>query len=188
MGCVSYSVRYFPDGKINKSNLKQAELAARSEVADHRFRVFYACHWNVAFGSSGSARVMCDILEQNGYSDGGITREGLEQLRAQLLKAGDVNETRICLDLKPDRIPVLPGGFAIMYAAFCELGIDTYATRARCIARRVAVRPAWTLSLQRYARSHHATVHAPLSCGCSPGDARRALLQIFWRNNFWKAS
>jgi len=121
MGCVSYSARYFADGKISKSNLKQAEFAARNElqtiVADYTGE-----HWDVALGSSGSARVISDILEQNGYSDGGITREGLEKLRAQLLKAGDVNKLDLP-GLKPDRVPVLPGGFAIMYAAFCELGI-----------------------------------------------------------------
>ncbi|MBI5006751.1 MAG: exopolyphosphatase [Nitrosomonadales bacterium] len=122
MGCVSYTVRYFADGKINKSNLKQAELAARGEVQTI-VSEFSAGHWDVALGSSGTARVLCDILEQNGYSDGGITRDGLERLRAHLLKSGDV--TRLELQgLKSDRIPVLPGGFAIMYAAFCELGIE----------------------------------------------------------------
>ncbi|CAG0123660.1 partial exopolyphosphatase / guanosine-5'-triphosphate,3'-diphosphate pyrophosphatase, partial [Rhodocyclaceae bacterium] len=80
-------------------------------------------HWAVALGSSGSARVLCDILEQNGYSSGGITREALEQLRAYMLSAGDVRNLTL-QGLKPDRIPVLPGGFAIMYAAFCELGIE----------------------------------------------------------------
>ncbi len=123
MGCVSYSVRYFPEGKINKSDLKQAELAARNEVQTI-VTEFSQGHWDVALGSSGSARVLCDILEQNGYSKSGITREGLEQLRAQLLKAGDVNKLEL-QGLKPDRIPVLPGGFAIMYAAFCELGIES---------------------------------------------------------------
>jgi exopolyphosphatase/guanosine-5'-triphosphate,3'-diphosphate pyrophosphatase len=123
MGCVSYSVRYFPDGKINKQNLKQAELAARSEVQAIASE-FSNEHWDVALGSSGSARVLCDILEQNGYSESGITREGLEQLRAQLLKTGDVSKLDLP-GLRPDRIPVLPGGFAIMYAAFCELGIES---------------------------------------------------------------
>lgn len=122
MGCVSYSVRYFPDGKINKSNLKQAELAARSEVQAIASE-FSRDHWDVAFASSGSARVLCDILEQNGYSDGGLTRDGLEQLRAQMLKAGDIYKLDLP-GLKADRIPVLPGGYAIMYAAFCELGIE----------------------------------------------------------------
>jgi len=122
MGCVSYSVRYFPDGKINKQNLKQAELAARREVQAIASE-FSAGHWSVALGSSGSARVLCDILEQNGFSQGGLTREGLEQLRAHLLKTGDVSKLDL-QGLKADRIPVLPGGFAIMYAAFCELGIE----------------------------------------------------------------
>jgi exopolyphosphatase/guanosine-5'-triphosphate,3'-diphosphate pyrophosphatase len=122
MGSVSYSVRYFPDGKINKSGLKQAELAARNEVQAIASE-FSSAHWDVALGTSGSARALCDILEQNGYSDSGITREGLEQWRAQLLKTGDVNKLDLA-GLRPDRIPVLPGGFAIMYAAFCELGIE----------------------------------------------------------------
>ena len=122
MGCVSYSKRYFPDGKITKQNLKQAELAARGELQGIATE-FSRSHWNVALGSSGSARVLCDILELNGYSKNGITRDGLERLRAELLDAGDVQRLDL-QGLKGDRIPVLPGGFAIMYAAFCELGIE----------------------------------------------------------------
>ena len=122
MGCVSYSLRYFPDGEISKSNLKQAEFAARNELQTI-VAEFSRGNWDIALGSSGSARVLCDILELNGYSNSGITRAGLEQLRAQLLKTGDANRLEL-QGLKPDRIPVLPGGFAIMYAAFCELGIE----------------------------------------------------------------
>ena len=122
MGCVSYSLRYFPDGKINKSNLKQAELAASNELQTI-VTEFSRGHWDVALGSSGSARMLCDVLEQNGYSNGGLTREGLEQLREQLLTAGDARRLGL-MGLRPDRIPVLPGGFAIMYAAFCELDIE----------------------------------------------------------------
>jgi exopolyphosphatase/guanosine-5'-triphosphate,3'-diphosphate pyrophosphatase len=122
MGCVSFSLRFFPDGKVSKSNLKQAELAARRElqtiVSDYR-----ETGWSIALGSSGSARVICDILEQNGYSDEGITRQGLEQLRAELIRVGDVRKLQL-LGLKPDRIGVLPGGFAIMSAALDELGIE----------------------------------------------------------------
>ena len=32
MGCVSYSLRFFPDGKITKSAMKRADLIARSEI------------------------------------------------------------------------------------------------------------------------------------------------------------
>ena len=120
MGCVSFSNRFFPDGKITKQNLKQAELAARNElqtiVAD------YKGQWQQALGSSGTARAIAEILELNGYSNGGITRDGLDRLRAHLINVGDMHK----LDLqgfRQDRISTLAGGFAILYAAFCELNI-----------------------------------------------------------------
>lgn len=108
MGCVSYSLRYFPDGKITKSNLKQAELAASNELQTIATE-FSRGHWDEALGSSGSARMLCDVIEQNGYGDSGLTREGLEVLREQLLIAGDARRLDL-LGLRPDRIPVLPGG------------------------------------------------------------------------------
>ena len=120
MGCVSYSSRYFPDGKITRHNLAQAELAARCElqsiVAD------YKGQWQKAIGSSGTAKAIAEILELNGYNRSGITRDGLDALRAHLLKVGDVQKLSL-LGLRADRLPALAGGFAIMYAAFNELGI-----------------------------------------------------------------
>ncbi len=120
MGCVSFSNRFFADGKITKHNLAQAELAARSElqniVAD------YKGQWQKAIGSSGTAKAIAEILELNGYSKRGITREGLDALREHLLKVGDMRKLRL-EGLREDRLPALPGGFAIMYAAFDELGI-----------------------------------------------------------------
>src|SRR6267378_4809988 len=47
MGCVSYSLRYFPDGKISKSNMHQAVLAARNELQVSR-AAFDAEHWQEA--------------------------------------------------------------------------------------------------------------------------------------------
>lgn len=121
MGCVSFSSRYFPMGKITKNNLARAELAARSElqniVAD------YKGQWQKAIGSSGTAKAIAEILELNGWSRSGITREGLDLFRAHLLKVGDVHKLTL-LGLRPDRLPALAGGFAIMYAAFDELGIE----------------------------------------------------------------
>jgi len=122
MGCVSYSLRFFSDGKISKGALKQAELAARAELQNIASE-YKRTGWGVALGSSGSARVLCDILEQNGYSNAGITLEGLEKLRAELLRVGDVRRLDL-QGLKSDRIPVLPGGLVIMQAALSELGIE----------------------------------------------------------------
>ncbi|MDN5881712.1 MAG: Ppx/GppA family phosphatase, partial [Nitrosospira sp.] len=54
MGCVSYSLRFFPDGKITKGALRRAELAAGSEVQAIAAK-FSNNHWREAFGSSGTA-------------------------------------------------------------------------------------------------------------------------------------
>lgn len=121
MGCVSYSQRYFPDGKISKSALRQADLAARAELQAISGE-FSSIHWQQAIGSSGTAKALIEILQLNGYSDNDITPEGLAQLRDAMLKAGDCNKLQLA-GLRPDRVPVLGGGFAIMAAIFAELDI-----------------------------------------------------------------
>ncbi|MDP1636876.1 MAG: exopolyphosphatase [Candidatus Nitrotoga sp.] len=121
MGCVSYSKRFFGDGKITKDAMRQAELAARMELQTIRFE-FSGGNWQEAIGSSGTARALADLLKQNDWSNEGITAEGLAKLRSMLLKAGECKRLD-ALGLKPDRIPVLPGGLAIMSAIFTELNI-----------------------------------------------------------------
>ncbi|NMG45618.1 exopolyphosphatase [Aromatoleum toluvorans] len=122
MGCVSYSLQYFPDGKIDKRGLKDAEMAASRELQTiaHAYR---ETGWEVAVGSSGSAKALIEILEQNGLSEGGITREGLERLKVVLLRAGSLDRLQLA-GLRADRLPVLLGGFAIMSAVFKEFGIE----------------------------------------------------------------
>jgi len=122
MGCVGFSLRYFPRGRIEKSGMKEAELAARREL-QAIVRQYRKTGWEEAVGSSGTAKALVDILEMNGLSDTGITRDGLERLRGILLHAGDLGKLTL-QGLRPDRIPVLPGGLAIMLAVFKEFGIE----------------------------------------------------------------
>jgi exopolyphosphatase/guanosine-5'-triphosphate,3'-diphosphate pyrophosphatase len=122
MGCVSWSLRFFGDGRLSRSGFKQAELAARIEIETIR-RQFAAGNWTEAVGSSGTARALADVLEANGWSSSGITREGLEKLRSALIKSGALDRLDLA-GLKSDRLPVLPGGFAIMSAIFAELGVE----------------------------------------------------------------
>ncbi len=122
MGCVSFSQRFFPDGKIGKNALQQAELAVRAEVQAITAG-FAAGAWQEAVGSSGTARALADIMQQNGWSDGGISALGIEKLRALLVKAGDVKALSLP-GLQAERIPVLPGGFCIMAGIFAELDIE----------------------------------------------------------------
>ncbi|HZD19815.1 MAG TPA: exopolyphosphatase [Burkholderiales bacterium] len=123
MGCLSYSLKYFGEGKIDKPRMKAAELAARQELAGilHAYR---GAGWDEAVGSSGTARSLENILRENGFAAQGLTREGLEKLRALLVKHERADPDRIG-GLRPNRAPVLPGGVAIMKAVFDELGIDS---------------------------------------------------------------
>jgi exopolyphosphatase/guanosine-5'-triphosphate,3'-diphosphate pyrophosphatase len=128
MGCVSYSLRYFPNGKVTKSAMKQAELAARTELQPMVARFAHG-NWQQAVGSSGTVRALAEIMHLNGFDDGRITPQGIERLRLHLLKIGDM--ARVELDgLRPDRAPVLPGGLAIMSAVLSELGIDSMVAAA----------------------------------------------------------
>jgi exopolyphosphatase/guanosine-5'-triphosphate,3'-diphosphate pyrophosphatase len=125
MGCVSYSRSFFPDGKITRSAMRRAELAARGELQAIASD-FTGEHWQEAFGSSGTVRALGDIITLNKLGsdghEGDITAEGLEDFRDYLFKAGDVRKLEIA-GLRAERAPVIPGGFAIMSAAFAELGI-----------------------------------------------------------------
>src|SRR5712672_2680945 len=122
MGCVSYSLKYFADGKIDKSRMKAAEVAARQELAGI-VRGYRTAGWDEAVGSSGTARSMENILRENGFAEEGLTRDGLDRLRSLLIKGEKADPDRIA-GLRPNRAPVLPGGLAIMGAVFDELGIE----------------------------------------------------------------
>ena len=122
MGCVSYTSRYFTDGKIEKKAFKQAQFAAREQVQTIAAR-FEKTGWREAVGSSGTARSIAEVLAKNGLAPVGITGEGLEWLREQLLAAGDFRKLSLA-GLREDRMPVVAGGVAIMSAVFDELGLE----------------------------------------------------------------
>jgi exopolyphosphatase/guanosine-5'-triphosphate,3'-diphosphate pyrophosphatase len=122
MGCVNFSKRFFDSGVIDKEALKAAEVAARLEI-ERVARTFSRGNWQQAIGSSGTARALREILVQNGWSESGITADGLDRLRARLIKAGQINSLELA-GLARDRRPVIAGGFAIMAGMFAELDIE----------------------------------------------------------------
>jgi exopolyphosphatase/guanosine-5'-triphosphate,3'-diphosphate pyrophosphatase len=121
MGSVSYSLKYFAEGRIDKPRMKAAELAARQEVAGIA-REYRAAGWDEAVGSSGTARAIESILRENGFAEG-LTRKGLDELKGLLVKHEKADPDRIA-GLRAARAQVLPGGVAIMSAVFDELGIE----------------------------------------------------------------
>lgn len=122
MGCVSYSLKYFADGKITEEAFERAQIAAATEIQTIA-KNFKSKHWQEAVGSSGTARTLGEVLRLNGLTDGAVTLEGLYQFRQLLIGAKELKKIQLH-GLSVDRSSVIPGGLAIMIAAFEGLSID----------------------------------------------------------------
>lgn len=121
MGCVSYTDRFFPDGMISEVRMQKAILAARSEL-EGIAKQYRKTGWQEAYGSSGTAKGIIAILQAMDMSRKGITLEGMELLKAKLVRDRCVKMSEL-QELKPHRAPVLAAGLAIMIAIFQELKI-----------------------------------------------------------------
>lgn len=122
MGCIAFTKRFFPEGKIRRRGMEEAVLTARAELQtiERRFRDF---GWGRAVGASGTVRATAEVLRANGWARDGITPVGLQKLDKALRSAGQVS--RLSLEgLKPERARVFPGGVAILIALFEALGIE----------------------------------------------------------------
>lgn len=122
MGCVSYTLRFFPDGTLSSSAMKRAEIAARVEL-EPISELFKKVGWIASIGASGTVRAIRKIVNENGWCEHGISRSALKKLVKAIGEAPHINELSI-KGLAPERAPVLPGGVAILYGIFKELGID----------------------------------------------------------------
>jgi exopolyphosphatase / guanosine-5'-triphosphate,3'-diphosphate pyrophosphatase len=151
MGCVTYTQRFFPDARVDKKSFRQAELAAQREVETITAR-FNKVGWKESVGSSGTAKALAGILQENRQTEGNITLAGLEWLKAQAIKAGSFEDLKIP-GLRDDRIPVLPGGLAIMIAVFEELEISRMAVAEGALRQGVLY--------DLLGRSHHADIRDP---------------------------
>lgn len=135
MGCVSYSIRYFPDGKITETAMTRAQIAAAAELQGIR-KHFIVEGWNEAVGSSGTAKALGEIIRLSGLSDGEITREGLAFIQERLLHAGNIKKIDLP-GVSTDRAAVLPGGLAVMSAAFDTLKIKRMTTASSALREGV---------------------------------------------------
>ena len=123
LGSVAWSTRYFPRGQITAQALQTAEIAAKA-VLDEALDTFPVGSWNTAYGSSGTAGAVAEILTLNGWPADRITREGLDWLTEKLLRAGHADHLRLD-GLKDDRRPVIAGGIGVLRALFDLFRLDT---------------------------------------------------------------
>lgn len=122
MGCVSMSEQHFPGRIINAKRMKRAVIAAQLEL-ESIWQDFSIGEWQQAVGSSGTIRAVFKAIQSRGWSNTQITAASIDQLVDYLIEAGDIEQIQIP-ELGPDRLPVFPGGVAIVQAAFKTLGIE----------------------------------------------------------------
>jgi len=111
------------DGVITEKRMKRARTSAQLEIEPAMSR-FRRSEWHSAFGASGTMRSVADTLAAHGTPVGHITRDGIEWLLGECLKAGDTAKLKLP-GLAQDRQDILPGGLAIMVEIFDMLGIDS---------------------------------------------------------------
>jgi exopolyphosphatase/guanosine-5'-triphosphate,3'-diphosphate pyrophosphatase len=122
MGCVSMSRRFFADGVIDKKRIQKAELAALQELEPHITR-YRTGRWELAIGSSGTAKAIAKVVQANGWCEEGISREAFKKLIGEMKAAGHMDKLTLA-GLSDDRRPVFAGGAVILYACFKALGIE----------------------------------------------------------------
>jgi len=126
VGCVNTTLRFFKDGMIDRGSFKRAQVAAGAAI-EEAIEQFSRARWDEAFGSSGTAGAISEILRAEGWSDGTITSEGLLRLKQAIIAAGEIRRIRF-QTLKPERQEVIAGGTAVLAAVFDVLGISEMRT------------------------------------------------------------
>ena len=122
MGCVTVSNTFFNKDKISRKRFNRAVFYAEQKLEPLQIG-FNNQHWDEAIGASGSLRSINKVLQATGWSNNGITREGLEKLVDHIIAQKQATNLNLP-ELNPERTPVFPGGVAIIYATFKSLGIQ----------------------------------------------------------------
>lgn len=122
MGCVSYTQRYFRDGKITPARYAQAYTAARLELMSIE-TALHRLTWDEAIGSSGTIRAIGAAIKAGGLGNGEVNAEGLAWVKRKLFKLGDTDKIDF-EGVKPDRRTIFPAGLAILEAIFDALELQ----------------------------------------------------------------
>jgi exopolyphosphatase/guanosine-5'-triphosphate,3'-diphosphate pyrophosphatase len=121
VGCVNTTMRWFPDGIIDRARFKKAIVGCAAMIEEGANQ-FGRGQWSEAYGCSGTIGAVADALRGQGWSDGTVTSLGLLKLRQALIVAGDIRHVRF-EGVRPERAEILAGGVAVLSAMFDLLGL-----------------------------------------------------------------
>jgi len=122
VGCVGLSTICFDDGKISEKRFERARTAVRLELEPIQ-EAYRKLGWLQAFGSSGTVRVIGDVLRRLNPESPRITLDNLHALAERVIAAGHVDELDL-EDVDAERAPVFPAGLAILLEIVENFGID----------------------------------------------------------------
>ncbi|MDO5654314.1 MAG: exopolyphosphatase, partial [Brachymonas sp.] len=107
LGSVTWSMKYFPQGKFTPAAFAKAEVAAKA-VLDEALEIGHPDQWDVAYGCSGTVAAISDALALAGGPPGVVTRQGLDWMAEQLLKARTASNLNVP-GIRDDRKPIIGG-------------------------------------------------------------------------------
>jgi exopolyphosphatase / guanosine-5'-triphosphate,3'-diphosphate pyrophosphatase len=122
VGCVGLSASFFDDGRISAKRLERARTAVRLELEPVQ-EAYRKMGWLQVFGSSGTVRVISDVLHRLNPESPHITLDNLNALAERVVTAGHVDELDLP-DVDAERAPVFPAGLAILLEVVENFGID----------------------------------------------------------------
>lgn len=124
LGSVSWSQRFFGDGKLSAKAFHKAEIAATA-LLEERFSKFSAFPREHVLGASGTMGAVAQVLFQlNLAPENTITRKGLATLKAKIIEAQHIDKLNFS-GLREDRKPVIGGGISVLTALLDMLEADT---------------------------------------------------------------
>ncbi len=122
VGCVGLSTLYFEDGRISAKRFDRARTAVRLELEPVQ-AAYRKLGWLEAFGSSGTVRVIADVLRRLDPAESRVTPANLQKLADRVVAAGHVDELEL-QDVDAERAPVFPSGLAILLEVVENLGVE----------------------------------------------------------------
>lgn len=121
MGCVSFTQRFFSDGKVTAAGYAQVYTAARLELLELEHSLL-RLGWHDSLGASGTICSIGQALVEAGLSQGAINSQGLNWLKQRVFSIADINAIDIP-GVKPERSSILPAGLAILEAILDALQV-----------------------------------------------------------------
>jgi exopolyphosphatase/guanosine-5'-triphosphate,3'-diphosphate pyrophosphatase len=122
VGCVGLTTRCFDDGRISEKRFERARTAVRLELEPIQ-EAYRKLGWLQAFGSSGTVRVIADVVRRLNPDSPRITLENLRNLADRVIAAGHVDDLDL-EDVDAERAPVFPAGVAILLEIVENFGVD----------------------------------------------------------------